>query len=68
MPETTIQVLDKGPFLITGDVKIIDAEGNRFESKEQTALCRCGQSKKMPYCDGMHQGKFENCVRAKKIM
>ncbi|MHB1043607.1 MAG: CDGSH iron-sulfur domain-containing protein [Eubacteriales bacterium] len=60
--------MDKGPFLVSGDVKVIDAEGNRFNTEKQAALCRCGQSKNMPFCDGIHQGKFEDCVRVKKVL
>ena len=25
------------------------------DDKKITALCRCGQSKNMPYCDGTHK-------------
>jgi len=68
MTNTTIQVLDKGPFLVSGDAKIIDADGNIFKAEKQSALCRCAQSKNMPFCDGKHQGTFENCVRAKNVL
>ncbi len=29
-------------------------EGNAFQASAQYALCRCGHSKKKPFCDGTH--------------
>ncbi len=50
-----ISTYNNGPFLVTGPVLITDADGNRFPSEKETiALCRCGGSKKKPFCDGMH--------------
>jgi CDGSH-type Zn-finger protein len=47
-----------GPLLIQIPVKIIDHLGNEFAiplGKENIALCRCGQSKNKPFCDGSHR-------------
>ena len=44
--------------LATGDVELVDHEGNPIEfdrSKPVLALCRCGFSKKKPFCDGSHK-------------
>ncbi|HEY3368306.1 MAG TPA: CDGSH iron-sulfur domain-containing protein [Symbiobacteriaceae bacterium] len=69
MADTVIKVLDKGPLLVTGPVEVVDAEGNKFETKAQFGLCRCGQSKNRPFCDGMHQkAGFDDCARAKKVL
>ena len=29
-------------------------KGEQYTARENYALCRCGQSKNMPFCDGMH--------------
>lgn len=68
MADVTIKVMDKGPYVVSGTVEVLDAEGNRFETKEQFALCRCGQSGHKPFCDGTHHGKFEDCSRAVNIL
>lgn len=64
MSDVKIQVLDNGPFLVQGNAEVIDATGKAFPQKEQLALCRCGLSKNMPFCDGSHQGKLNNSPRA----
>ncbi len=64
MPDVTVKVMDNGPYVVTGTVEVVDAEGKRFETKEQFALCRCGQSKNKPFCDGTHRGNFEDRARA----
>ncbi len=61
-----IKVMDNGPYIVTGDVVVQDVEGNRFETKEQFALCRCGRSQTKPFCDGAHRGHFEDRSRAAK--
>lgn len=66
MADTKVTVLDNGPYLLAGNVELVDAEGNHFEVKEQIALCRCGHSKNKPFCDGAHHGTFESTVRASK--
>ncbi|CAM4041944.1 hypothetical protein BAMA_09920 [Bacillus manliponensis] len=66
MGKVQIKVNDNGSFRITGDVEMIDAEGNVFPVKPAFSLCRCGLSEKMPYCDGSHKGKFNSIVRAPK--
>jgi CDGSH-type Zn-finger protein len=54
MPDPTIQVLPKGPYLITGKFALTEASGNKIEAGEKIALCRCGASTNKPFCDGTH--------------
>ena len=44
-----------GPLLITGGVRILDAEGAVLYEGEKAALCRCGGSGNKPFCDGTHK-------------
>ncbi|WP_409293371.1 CDGSH iron-sulfur domain-containing protein [Peribacillus sp. SCS-26] len=55
--------MDNGGFRVTGDVELIDMEGNAFPSKPAFSLCRCGLSNNLPYCDASHKGNFESRVR-----
>ncbi len=53
-----IRCRENGPLVIKGPVTIMDHLGNVFPipaGKETIALCRCGQSQKKPFCDGMHR-------------
>jgi CDGSH-type Zn-finger protein len=59
-----IKVMENGPLFVSGDVELVDGEGNKFETKNQFALCRCGLSNNKPFCDGSHSEKFESTVRA----
>lgn len=52
---TEIKVLKQGPLLIKGTCTLIDADGNEITKNESFALCRCGESKKKPFCDGTHK-------------
>lgn len=63
MGKTKITVRDNGSLLIQGDIELVDAEGNVFETKPTVSLCRCGLSDKKPFCDGSHKGQFESAVR-----
>ncbi|MDF2499647.1 MAG: hypothetical protein K0Q77_361 [Anaerosporomusa subterranea] len=65
MADLKIQVLDNGPNIVIGNADVVDADGKSFKKGEQWALCRCGLSKNMPFCDGSHQGKFNSAPRAK---
>jgi CDGSH-type Zn-finger protein len=56
--KVTITVRKNGSLLVTGDVTILDHDGNvipRINDKPNVALCRCGQSLRKPYCDGSHK-------------
>ena len=44
-----------GPLLVTGGVRIVDAQGNVLHEGERAALCRCGGSSNKPFCDGTHR-------------
>ena len=52
--ETEVEVLENGPLLIYGTLKITDKDGNVETKNKTTAFCRCGKSENKPYCDGMH--------------
>jgi len=62
-----IKVIKNGPYLISGGIPILkqiittDSEGTPIEWRAGTEypsqkcdLCRCGQSKNKPFCDGAH--------------
>jgi uncharacterized Fe-S cluster protein YjdI len=51
----TIQVADKGPYLIKTGCTIIDTDGNETVKDGVVALCRCGASSNKPFCDGAHK-------------
>jgi CDGSH iron-sulfur domain-containing protein 3 len=58
MSQVTIRARDNGPFVVEGPFTVVDAEGNAFTvpaGKPAIALCRCGQSKNRPFCDGSHK-------------
>jgi len=65
MTESKIKVKDNGPYIVTGSFEVVDAEGNRFETKKAVSLCRCGYSSNKPFCDGTHKKiGFESAPRA----
>ncbi len=63
-----VTVTKNGPYVVSGglplskDISVSDlegtptrwAEGDKYPDKETYSLCRCGQSKNKPYCDGTH--------------
>jgi CDGSH-type Zn-finger protein len=45
-----------GPLLVRGDVRLVDQDGNAIGRKRKAiALCRCGKSRTLPFCDGTHK-------------
>ena len=50
-----IQLKKNGPYLVRGVKTLLDAEGNSIEVREVYSLCRCGGSKRKPFCDGTHK-------------
>jgi len=50
-----IKVTKNGPLLVQGSCALTDKDGNVLAKCGPFALCRCGGSKKKPYCDGTHK-------------
>lgn len=55
MSDVTVTCKESGPYLVTGPIQLLDADGNVYGvDREVIALCRCGQSANKPFCDGTH--------------
>src|SRR6266481_4559793 len=54
MTQVTIETIKNGPYIVTGEVELIDADGTKFPVEKRMALCRCGASTEKPFCDGTH--------------
>ena len=52
---TEVRVSKNGPLLVSGGVRVLDADGNVVFEGERAALCRCGGSSNKPFCDGTHK-------------
>lgn len=64
MEKAKIKINDNGPIRVSGEVELVDAEGNAFAEKATYYLCRCGHSKNKPFCDGTHKAEgFESAPR-----
>ncbi len=67
--DMSITVLENGPYLVEGNVPVAEQhievdkagqsiewrEGKTFDHPAKFKLCRCGQSKNKPFCDGTHK-------------
>ena len=61
-----IKITEDGPYFIKGTIELEDEDIP--ESNEHFALCRCGNSKNKPFCDGQHwYTKFRDEGKAKNI-
>ena len=61
-----IRILKNGPYLVTGGVPLSEKiivpigegyvyqDGRPLPQRETSTLCRCGQTKTPPFCDGAH--------------
>ncbi|MDO8673226.1 MAG: CDGSH iron-sulfur domain-containing protein [Dehalococcoidia bacterium] len=43
-----------GPIWVKGNVDIVSADGKLYERRNRVTLCRCGESRNKPFCDGTH--------------
>jgi uncharacterized Fe-S cluster protein YjdI/CDGSH-type Zn-finger protein len=55
-PQTVeIRAIKDGPYFVRGPVEIRDETGQTIRADTRFALCRCGQSKHLPFCDNTHR-------------
>jgi CDGSH-type Zn-finger protein len=43
-----------GPLFVRGGIPVFSANGEPYEVRNRVTLCRCGNSKNKPFCDGSH--------------
>ena len=43
-----------GPLWLRGRIPVKAADGFQYEVRNRVTLCRCGQAKNKPFCDGTH--------------
>ncbi|MDA8441298.1 MAG: CDGSH iron-sulfur domain-containing protein [Peptococcaceae bacterium] len=43
-----------GPIAVKGNIPLESAHGFTYEVRNRVALCRCGKSSNMPFCDATH--------------
>ncbi|MDR3420066.1 MAG: CDGSH iron-sulfur domain-containing protein [Xanthobacteraceae bacterium] len=43
-----------GPIWLRGGMTLVTADGFTYETRNRVTLCRCGESRNKPFCDGTH--------------
>lgn len=73
-----IKIVEDGPYMVTGDIPLCEKiikhngkryiyeEGKKYKRSRGYALCRCGESKNHPFCDGSHMDDFDGTETASK--
>jgi len=53
----TIQVTASGKVVVTNakDIVLLDSERNLIAKRNRFALCNCGKTQDVPFCDGAHK-------------
>ena len=54
--QVAVQVTRDGPLFVRGAVQLVDGNEALLGEDERVALCRCGLSKRKPFCDNSHRG------------
>jgi CDGSH-type Zn-finger protein len=50
-----VRLRQDGPLRVEGPCEVRSPDGTTLYFGSETALCRCGQSGKKPFCDGTHR-------------
>lgn len=59
LPDASVAPMGDGPLHVRGAVVIENNDGARVIEETRVALCRCGASKRKPFCDNSHlEAKF----------
>ena len=45
-----------GPLWVRGRIPVVSSDGVEYEPRNRMTLCRCGDSRNKPFCDGTHAG------------
>jgi len=53
--QVTVVAVRNGPYLVTGPVEVTEPGGRVLRKDSRMALCRCGKSRHMPFCDNTHR-------------
>ena len=53
--QPAIEERENGPLMAKGIRRMVGPDGAEIEVKPAMALCRCGQSRNKPFCDGSHK-------------
>jgi len=53
-PSNELRVVPAGPVYASGELVLLDAERRELGRESRAALCRCGASRRKPFCDGSH--------------
>jgi CDGSH-type Zn-finger protein len=63
----SIAPIPDGPLWVrSGKITLEGPDGTRYEVRNRMTLCRCGQSKNKPFCDGTHvEAGFQAPLRKK---
>jgi len=55
-PAATVVLCPGGPMLLRGATEVVDDDGVVHPVERPTvAVCRCGRSQRMPWCDSTHK-------------
>lgn len=50
-----VEPIDDGPLHVRGNLEVVTGTGKTINRITEGWLCRCGQSRNKPYCDGSHK-------------
>jgi CDGSH-type Zn-finger protein len=51
----SIAAQNDGPLWVRGGIPVVAADGTPYEVRNRVTLCRCGNSRNKPFCDGSHK-------------
>jgi uncharacterized Fe-S cluster protein YjdI len=60
----SLQATRHGPLVVRGDVRVVLEDGTELVRDTRVALCRCGHSARLPFCDNSHRAaRFRDPAR-----
>jgi uncharacterized Fe-S cluster protein YjdI/CDGSH-type Zn-finger protein len=56
-PDDSVSItpIGNGPYFVRGPIEIVHPETGEAQRETRVALCRCGKSGHMPFCDNTHR-------------